>query len=80
MLHYCVSVQLYNKLDESSFEAMKELMDAVIVVAVVEFAVGFKAFQWGSSCVEVVHNNDRPMVEPLDDEGGRVWLQNFYTP
>lgn len=55
---------------------MKDLVDAVIIVALVELAVGFKAFLWGYSYVEVVHNNDRTIGEPLvgDDDGKMGWL------
>lgn len=46
-LQLCVAIgliQVHNKLDLETMKAMKEIVDAVVVVAFVEIAVGLKSF------------------------------------
>lgn len=50
---------IHDKLDEGTFIAMKELVDAVIVLAAVELAVRLKSFLWGASYVDKIHSYDR---------------------
>lgn len=57
-------VQLHNKLDESTFNSLKEIVDAVTVLSVVELAIGLKTCLWGYGTDIEVHNNDRTIDEP----------------
>ena len=65
-LQICVAVgiyQMHDALDGATREALKELVDAVVVVAVVDIAVALKVVIWGFGHNEFVHNNDRPFGE-----------------
>ncbi len=65
-LQICVAVgiyQMHDALDAATRDALKELVDAVVVVAVVDIAVAFKVVIWGFGHHEFVHNNDRPFGE-----------------
>ena len=70
-------VQMHDKLDQPTFQALKELVDAVIVVALVELAIGFKAYLWGFGYVDEVHNNDRTSDEPPGEDRERGMLRNL---
>ena len=70
-------VQMDNMLDQLTFDVLKELVDAVVVVALVELAVGFKAYSWGFAYVDEVHNNDRTRGEPLGEDRERGLLRNL---
>lgn len=63
-------VKLHDKLDTPTFKALKELAEAVVVVALVEIAVGFKSFLWGFAFVDELHNNDRAIGDPLLQDMG----------
>lgn len=70
-------VQLYAKLDEETYAALKELVDAVIVVAMVEIAVGLKSLLWGCGGSFELHENDMKVSHPekpsnLDETQGSV--------
>lgn len=51
-------VQLHSKLDMETLAALQELVDAVVVVAMVEIAVGMKTFLWGCGSLSELHEND----------------------
>lgn len=66
--------QLHASLDEQAFVALKELVDAVIIVALVELAIGFKYFLWGCGHVGEIHSRDRTGSDPKggDNEPGLI--------
>lgn len=66
-LQICVAiglVQVYSKLDVETFAALKELVGAMVVVAMVEIAVGLKSFLWGFGGVGELHENDERIGDP----------------
>ena len=66
-LQLCIAiglVQVHDKLDAATFAAMKEVVDAVVVVAFVEIAVGLKTFLWGAAAVGELHKNDKRIGDP----------------
>lgn len=68
LLQICVAVGLYqihSILDQQTFLALKELVDAVIVVAFVEIAIGAKALISGLGDTSgVLHVNDKVADHP----------------
>ena len=69
-LQLCIAiglVQVHTKLDAATFAAMKEVVDAVVVVAFVEIAVGLKSFLWGAGAVGKLHENDKRIGDPVND-------------
>ena len=65
-IQICVAVgiyQMHDALDGATREALKELVDAVVVLAVVDIAVALKVAIWGFGHNDFVHNNDRPFGE-----------------
>ncbi len=54
---------MHDALDGATREGLKELVDAVVVVAVVDIAVAFIVVIWGFGHNEFVHNNYRPFGE-----------------
>ena len=60
--------QLHSNLDIPAYAALKELVDAVIIVALVELAIGFNSFLWGFARVGELHPNDRTSSDP---QGGK---------
>ena len=70
-LQFCVMIgliQIHSKLDTETIIAMKQLVDAVVVLALVELGIGFKSFLWGSSRDGVLHENDKRIGDPLLSE------------
>lgn len=64
------AAQLHASLYEPAYSELKELFDAVLIVALVELAIGFKLFLWSCPHVGEIHAQDRTRGEP--PQGARL--------
>lgn len=58
-------VQIHTKMDAEAATTMKHSVDFVLALALVEFAIGFKSFLWGSTREGRLHENDKRIGDPL---------------
>lgn len=70
-------VQIHNKLDRDTLIAFKELVNAVLVVALIELAIGLESWLWGFGHLDKVHENDRAHYEPKDHSSPPGCLLRF---
>lgn len=63
---FCVVIglfQVHDSLDKETLLALTEIFDAVIVVALVEIAIGFKTLIWTIENPYEVHKNDKTFAQ-----------------
>lgn len=58
------TAQLHGNLDEPTFRALAELVNAVLILTLFELAVGLKTYLWGLGYQKGVHPYDRTADEP----------------
>lgn len=59
--------RLYDKVDDATFSALKEIVDVVIVIAFVDLAIGLKVLLWGSGYHKGVRSSDIPDCTPKEN-------------